>query len=408
MRRIQPTRNPDHDLRVVQRPQPLFEPGNLNVVGLIAVLLQPVGVGRYKREPLDLAPQADVTHRWVEPKIDAPERLRQRPVMATVVVERSHSQPFCAKQLSVDVGHRSSLSFGKTFGFGEQRAVLPNHGLAVPGQVGRRLTLPRGGVDVGSQTTRGRRAGEQLAILGATDRDRAAGQVGQQRRSGQRGLRAGRNRHEHVLADLDVQHEARQVGRREQKVRAERRFHPGDPDGAALVVSGCDLTLLVELAVRRQVRLGHHPKHGPAVNDDRGVVDAVSVAQRRADHEHRQQAAGCGDDVEQCGFDGVEQRILQQDVFDGVPRQGQLREDGQGNPVLVALARQPQYRLSVGCRIADRSVLRACGDPDKALAVAVVEVHGPSIVARPVLIPDHRVSPPGAGVSAVSQIRTLE
>ena len=189
--------------------------------------------------------------------------------------------------------------FGEALGLGEQHAVLPDHRLAVPGQVGGRLALPRGGVDVGGQAPRRRRAGQQAAVLGAADRDRAAGQVGQHRRARQRRLRAGRNRHEHVLADLDVQHEAGQVGRGEQQVGAERRLDVADADDAALVVAGRDLAALVELPVGRQVRLGHHAEHHAAVDDHGGVVDAVPVAQRRADHQHRQQVGGGRDDVAQ-------------------------------------------------------------------------------------------------------------
>ena len=92
--RVQPAGNPDDDLRIVQRTQPLFEPGDLDVVGLIAILLQPLRIGRDERKTLNLAPQPDVAGRWVEPELDAPERLRQRPVVAPVVVERPHPQPF--------------------------------------------------------------------------------------------------------------------------------------------------------------------------------------------------------------------------------------------------------------------------------------------------------------------------
>ena len=92
--RIQPAGNPDDDLRVVQRAQPLFQPGDLDVVGLVAILLQALRIGRHEREPLDLAPQSDVAGRWVEPELNAPERLRQRPVVTPVIVECPHPQPF--------------------------------------------------------------------------------------------------------------------------------------------------------------------------------------------------------------------------------------------------------------------------------------------------------------------------
>ena len=38
---VQPTRNTDHHLRVVQRAQPLLQSRNLDVVGLVAILFQP-------------------------------------------------------------------------------------------------------------------------------------------------------------------------------------------------------------------------------------------------------------------------------------------------------------------------------------------------------------------------------
>ena len=41
MRRIEPTGQAEHDLRVVQRAQPLLKTGHLDVVGLIAILFQP-------------------------------------------------------------------------------------------------------------------------------------------------------------------------------------------------------------------------------------------------------------------------------------------------------------------------------------------------------------------------------
>ena len=104
-----------------------------------------------------------------------------------------------------------------------------------------------------------------------------------------------------------MQHEVGQVGCGEQQVGAERGLYVADADDAALAVPGRELAALVELPVGGQVRLGRHTEHHAAVDDDRGVVDAVPVAQRRTDHQDGQQVGGCGDDVEQCGFDGVEQ-----------------------------------------------------------------------------------------------------
>ena len=53
--RIQSAGHPDDELRVVQRAQPLLQPGDLDVVGLVAILFQPLRIGGHERESLDLA-----------------------------------------------------------------------------------------------------------------------------------------------------------------------------------------------------------------------------------------------------------------------------------------------------------------------------------------------------------------
>ena len=205
---VQATRDADHHLRVVQRAQPLLQSRHLDVVGLVAILFQPCGIRRDEREPLDLAAQTDVAGGRVELELDAPERLRVDAVVRPVVVERAHPQPLGAQQLEIDVGDRAPRALGEALGAGQLDAVLPDHRLAVPRQVGGRLPLARSGIHVGRQAARRCRAGQQAAVVGAADRDRAAGQVREHRRAGERGLRARRYRHAHVLADLDMQNEA--------------------------------------------------------------------------------------------------------------------------------------------------------------------------------------------------------
>ena len=224
--------------------------------------------------------------------------LGARRVLAAVVVERAHADPLGAQQLEVDVGDAALRApSGKRGDSASEHAVLVDHRLAVPRQIGGRLALARGGVDVGGQASRRRRAAQQGAVLGATDGDRAAAQVDQHGGAGQRGLGARRDRHPHVLADLDVDDEPGDVVGGEQQVRTERHVRRrADTDRAALVVAGGELATLVELAVRRQVRLRDDTEQPTAVDDDGGVVHAVGVAQRGADHEHRQQVGRRGDD----------------------------------------------------------------------------------------------------------------
>ena len=223
MRRVQPTGDAEHNLRILQRPQPLLQARHLDVVGLVAVLFQPFGIRRHEREALDVAPQADVARRWVELRTPMRRNDSARdPMVFAVVVERAHPQPLRAQQFEVDVGDRAPLPLREALRLHQTHAVLPDHGLTVPGQIGGRFTLSRSGVHVGGQAARRRRAGQQATVLGASDRDRAAGQVRDHRRTRQGGLCARRNRDEHVLADLDVQHEPGQIGSGEQQVGPER------------------------------------------------------------------------------------------------------------------------------------------------------------------------------------------
>ena len=198
--------------------------------------------------------------------------------------------PFGPQQLEVDIGGRRARTVGEALGLGQQDPVLVDHRLAVPRQVGRRLPRPGRGVQVRGEAARRRRPAQQPSILGPTDGDRATGQVGQHRRAGQRRLGARRDRHPHVLADLDVHDETGDVVGAEQQVGPERdRFAAETIDRDDLPLAGPvrELAPLVELAVGRQVGLGHHAEQAAPVDDDGRVVHAVAKAQGGAHDEHR-------------------------------------------------------------------------------------------------------------------------
>ena len=209
--------------------QPLLEPGDLDVVGLVAVERQPLRVVRHEREPVHLAPQPDVAGGRVELELDGPERRDPLVVRTAVVVVGALPEPVLAELAEVDVGDGADRPLGEPRPLGHQLAALVDHGLAVPAQVGRRLPLPGGREDVRRVAARARAADQQPAVLGAGHRDRAAGEVGQHRRAGEGRLRARRHRHPHVLADLDVQLEVGLVGGGEDQVGAERHLGPARP-----------------------------------------------------------------------------------------------------------------------------------------------------------------------------------
>ena len=294
---------------------------------------------------------------------------------APVVVERPHTAPLLQQQVEVDVGHRVAVAVLEALGLGQQHAVLVDRGLAVPRQVGRRLALPGGGVDVGGQAARGRRAAQQLAVLRPADGDRAAGEVQEDGRARQRRLGARRDRDPHVLADLGVDDEAGDVVGGEQQVGAERVRGAADADLAALADPGGELPSLVELAVGRRIGLRDDAEDRAAVDDDGAVVDPVAVAQRRPDHDQRQQVGRALDHGGERALDVVEHGVLQHEVLERVAGQRQLGEERHDDALLRALARAAQHHLRVGGRVGDRDAARAGGDAGEPVLVDRAEVH---------------------------------
>ena len=245
---------------------------------------------------------------------------------------------------------------------GEQHAVLPDHRLAVPGEVGGRLALARRGVDVRREAARRRRPRQQARGLGPPDRDRAAGEVGQHGRPGQRRLGARRHRHPHVLADLDVQHEARARPRRRTAGRA--RTAPRRPPTRIVprsVVARRDLAALVELPVGRQVRLRRDAQQPPAVHDGGDVVDPVPVrgpaARRRAPAAGRPSRSTTSASAR---LGRVEQGVLQQDVLDRVARSASARGRSPSPTPSSAHSRaDAQHGRGVRRGVGDRGAQRA-------------------------------------------------
>ena len=293
-----------------------------------------------------------------------------------VVVEGALPQPVLPDPLEVDVGDRALRACRKPLRLGQHDAELVDHGLPVPGQVGRRLALAGGRVDVAAQPA-GAGLGAQLVPLRRlADGDRAAGQVGDHGRPGQHRLAARRDRHPRVLTDLDVQLQPRHIGSREDQVGAERHVPTGQPDRpAVLVCAGSEVTLLVVLPVVREVGLRRHAQHLPAVHDDGAVVEPVAVLQRGTDDDDRKQVDARADHVHQGLIHRVEQWLLQQQVVDGIAAEAQLGEHGDRGALVVALPRQVDRALGVGRGVGDGHWQGARGDPGEPLVVGAQKLH---------------------------------
>ncbi len=368
--------------------QPLLEPGDLDVVGLVAVESQPLRVVGDEREAVHLAAQPDVAGGWSQLEGDRAEarpclgRGTGEPGLETppVVVERPLPEALLPNPVEVDVGHAATRTIGEPLGLVEQLAALVEHRLAVPGQVGRRLALAGGGEGVGSRAAGAGAADEEATVLGAGHRDRAAREVRQHGRSRQGRLGARRDRDPHVLADLHVQSQPRHVGGVEDQVWPEGYVAAGHPDRRTpAVVTGREPATLVELAVGRQVGLRRDAQHLASVDDDCAVEHASAVHERGADDQDGEQICRRLDDVGDGLVHALQQGVLQEQVVGGVAGERQLREDGDGDALLVALAGLGEDGAGVGGGIRERHGDGAGGDPGESLGVRRVELHAPSL-----------------------------
>ena len=78
------------------------------------------------------------------------------------------------------------------------------------------------------------------------------------------------------------------------------------------------------------------------MDDDGGVVEPARHAQRGADDQDGKELCSTPRPPRRSTLDLVEQRVLQQQILDGVGRQPQLREHHDRGARLVALAGEPQ------------------------------------------------------------------
>ncbi len=143
------------------RAQPLHEAGDLDVVGLVAILRESRRVGRHEGEALDAPAQTEIERRRLQPEIDAAEMLGAD--ATAIVVERAHPHAFLPQQVEIDIGHRDLVALGEAATLGEQRAVLEHRHLAVPGEIGGGFARAGGRVEVGGEAARRLRLAEQFA-----------------------------------------------------------------------------------------------------------------------------------------------------------------------------------------------------------------------------------------------------
>ena len=223
---IEPARDANDDLLDPRRLQPLAQAIGLDVVGLVAKLREARVVIRHEGEARHGPHQAEIglaLRRQGEGNL--PEGTR-RAVQVGRVAEGLRPEPLLLQPLEVEIGQDRRRVARETRGFGEQHAILVDHRLAVPGEVGAGLARPGRRVEIGRDAARRMHLAKRVAIGRLADGDVARREVQQHRRPGQR--RGGGRRHGRpsVLTDLDADDEVGQVLRPQQDVGAKRRLLP--------------------------------------------------------------------------------------------------------------------------------------------------------------------------------------
>ena len=133
--------------------------------------------------------------------------------------------------------------------------------------------------------------------------------------------------------------------------------------------------MLVELAIVWQMDLRHDAEQAAVADRQRAIVEPMAPSDRRSDEEQgAQPTRGLDQTVARRG-DGIEQRVLHEQVVDGVGRKRQLGEDRERGTVVVARLPRRQDRVGVGLGIADASRRGAGGDANEAVIVERTRGH---------------------------------
>ena len=97
------------------------------------------------------------------------------------------------------------------------------------------------------------------------------------------------------------------------------------------------------------------------MDDDRAVVEAAGDPERRADDQDGKELLRRLDHLGDRALDLVEQRVLQQQILDGVGREPQLGKDHDSGLGLVALGGELQRLAEIVVRVGDAGARHAAG-----------------------------------------------
>ena len=126
---------------------------------------------------------------------------------------------------------------------------------------------------------------------------------------------------------------------------------------------------LVELAVIRQIGFRHHAQYLAAVDHHGGVIELAMGSQRGADDQHRKQLLRSLDQLPDPALHRSQQRILEQQILDGVGGQAELREHHEGSLGGIASRGKPHGLQEIEVRVTDFGPRDARGEPDEIVVV---------------------------------------
>ena len=221
-------------------------------------------------------------------------------------------------------------TFAERRALGEHRRVLGNDVVACKHRVRRALADAGVRIDIAAQPLARRRAHEQAAIFRLADDLIARGRVAHDRRARRTQLGRRRLRTPHVLADLDAETKLGHALATEQQVGAERNDLRSD---ARLfrdrVLCRREISALIEFTVIGDRCLGDDADHPAAVQHDSAIVQFAVRPDGRAYDDRAIALRRLFGDREQRRVRRVEQRVLREQVRDGIAGHRHLGEHDQ-------------------------------------------------------------------------------
>ena len=352
--RIQPARDADHQLFGAGRLHPAHQPLHLDVEGLVAVLIQPGRVVRHEGEAVEGADQLPDGTSDVRVANRDFDKITWLHLPSRAVGEGAVALAFQPDTLDVDVGDGQVALHREPLALGQLGTQFVDRGLSVPGEVGSAFPPARGGKDVGGHRPR-RLAGRQhRPVVGLADHHIGRRKVQEDAGPGERLAGRGWKWSPVVLADLHPEDETRPALDAEDQIGTEAGAVTGHIAAAAgiqLGRGGGEPALLIVLPIVGQVGLGNDTPE-PAVGHDHGrVVEALLVPHGGTDD---------GDDANVLRRLGhprdlplhlIQQRLLHQQVVDGVAAEAQLRKDDQVHALGRRRCDQADVLIGIGHRV---------------------------------------------------------